>query len=216
MKLFRQHLCLILLLLASCQLYARDMSQKANVDVKEILWGHIKDSYEWHITDIGEKEHKTAIVLHLPIIVKTTTGWHIFSSSQFEKAEDPEADRIGPYNLVIKSGNASTHPNKIVEVVNGHEIVPWDFSITKTVCVLFINAIILLLVILIPARWCKKHKLDDPAPKGFIGLMHMFIQSIYEDVVVASLGKEAPKYGCLLYTSPSPRDLSTSRMPSSA
>ena len=198
MKLFRQHLCLILLLLASCQLYARDMSQKANVDVKEILWGHIKDSYEWHITDIGEKEHKTAIVLHLPIIVKTTTGWHIFSSSQFEKAEDPEADRIGPYNLVIKSGNASTHPNKIVEVVNGHEIVPWDFSITKTVCVLFINAIILLLVILIPARWCKKHKLDDPAPKGFIGLMHMFIQSIYEDVVVASLGKEAPKYGAWL------------------
>ena len=27
---------------------------------------------------------------------------------------------------------------------------------------------------------------------------------------------DAERYGCLLYTSPSPRDLSTSRMPSSA
>ena len=30
------------------------------------------------------------------------------------------------------------------------------------------------------------------------------------------LSKEEPSYICLLYTSPSPRDLSTSRMPSSA
>ena len=30
------------------------------------------------------------------------------------------------------------------------------------------------------------------------------------------LGIQADNYGCLLYTSPSPRDLSTSRMPSSA
>ena len=33
-------------------------------------------------------------------------------------------------------------------------------------------------------------------------------------VVATNLGPEV--YGCLLYTSPSPRDLSTSRMPSSA
>ena len=33
--------------------------------------------------------------------------------------------------------------------------------------------------------------------------------------VILFFGKRMPK-GCLLYTSPSPRDLSTSRMPSSA
>ena len=32
----------------------------------------------------------------------------------------------------------------------------------------------------------------------------------------AAEGLLAPRYNCLLYTSPSPRDLSTSRMPSSA
>ena len=39
--------------------------QKNEVNVKEIVFGHIGDSYEWHITDIGH----TAIVIPLPIIV---------------------------------------------------------------------------------------------------------------------------------------------------
>ena len=34
--------------------------------------------------------------------------------------------------------------------------------------------------------------------------------------VQVQINTEAPGYSCLLYTSPSPRDLSTSRMPSSA
>lgn len=200
MKLFRQYLCLILLLLASCQLFAKDMSKKSQVDVKEILWGHVKDSYDWHITDIGSGKHKTSLVVHLPIIVRTTTGWHVFSSSEFSEAERPNEDRVGPYNLVIKNSNDVANPNKIVEKVGNSEVRPWDFSITKTVCILFINAIILLLVILIPARWCKKHKMDDPAPKGFTGLIHMFVQNIYEEVIVACMGKEAKRYASWLLT----------------
>ena len=40
--------------------------------------------------------------------------------------------------------------------------------------------------------------------------------SVSANVIVAA-GKSDPRqYACLLYTSPSPRDLSTSRMPSSA
>ena len=35
-------------------------------------------------------------------------------------------------------------------------------------------------------------------------------------ITVKFFGKEGEFYACLLYTSPSPRDLSTSRMPSSA
>ena len=36
------------------------------------------------------------------------------------------------------------------------------------------------------------------------------------DICFRTLKLTTPTYGCLLYTSPSPRDLSTSRMPSSA
>ena len=45
------------------------------VDVKEIVFGHIGDSYEWHITTWG----KTHITIPLPIIVySSTTGWHFY------------------------------------------------------------------------------------------------------------------------------------------
>ena len=88
----------------------------------------------------------------------------------------------------------------ICENVGGKEVRPLDISITKTVCVLFIDAILLLLYVLIPARWCKSTKVDDPAPKGFTGFMHMFIMYVYNDIIKASLGKEADKYAPYLLT----------------
>ncbi len=178
-------LLMMLLLLAPAQ-----VSAKEQIDVKNILWGHIKDSYEWHVTTIGDEP----IVINLPVIVKTSTGWHVFCSSAFSEEKDAQGDRPGPFNLVIKNGDAKQYPGKIVEKIGNEEVRPWDISITKTVCILFINAILLLICVLIPARWCRKHKIDDPAPKGFTGLMHMFIMSIYNDVVKSTLGEEAPKY----------------------
>ena len=165
MKHLKQFLLMALLLFTLAPV---QVSAKEHIDVKEILWGHIKDSYEWHITKVGDHP----VVIHLPIIVNTTTGWHVFCSSEFSEEKDANGDRPGPL----------------------------DISITKTVCVLFIDAIILLLCILIPASWCRKHKVDDPAPKGFTGLVHMFVMSVYDDVIKATLGKEAPKYAPWLLT----------------
>lgn len=192
MKQLKKYLFMLLLALSAMPGFA----EKKDIDMKEILWGHIKDSYEWHVTNIGE----TPIVLHLPVIVHSSTGWHVFSSSEFSEELDAQGNRKGPFGLYIKSANDEKYPSKIVEMVDGQEVRPLDISITKTVCVLFIDAFILLLCILIPARWCRRHKVDDPAPKGFTGLMHMFIMSIYDDVVKAIMGKEADKYAPYLLT----------------
>ena len=192
MKQLKKYLFMLLLAFSAMPGFA----EKKDIDMKEILWGHIKDSYEWHVTNIGE----TPIVLHLPVIVHSSTGWHVFSSSEFSEELDAQGNRKGPFGLYIKSANDEKYPSKIVEMVDAQEVRPFDISITKTVCVLFIDAFILLLCILIPARWCRRHKVDDPAPKGFTGLMHMFIMSIYDDVVKAIMGKEADKYAPYLLT----------------
>lgn len=44
-------LCLLLLLLAggSCR------AEAADVDVKGLVFGHLNDAYEWHITTVGHK-----------------------------------------------------------------------------------------------------------------------------------------------------------------
>ena len=71
-------LCLMLVaglpVFAQTQEDVTPQEQKENtVDVKEIVFGHIGDSYEWHITTWG----KTHITIPLPIIVySSTTGWH--------------------------------------------------------------------------------------------------------------------------------------------
>ena len=193
MKYIKQLFFVLLLALLAAPL---QMSAKRTIDVKNILWGHIKDSYEWHITKVGDKQ----VVISLPVIVKSSTGWHVFSSSQFSETKDANGDRKGPYNLYIKNGDSKVYPNKIIEKIGGNEVRPLDISITKTVCVLFIDSIILLLCVLIPARWCKRHKPDDPAPKGFVGLMHMFILSVYNELIKGIMGDEAPKYAPWLLT----------------
>ena len=189
-----RHLFLMLMLLFAVMPMPAAEQQKSSIDFPGILWGHIKDSYEWHVTNIGDKP----IVISLPVIVKSSTGWHVFSSSAFAEEKDAKGNRPGPYGLYISGSQA--HANKICETVNGQEVRPLDFSITKTVAVLFIDAIILLLCILIPARWCRKHKPEDPAPKGFTGLMHMFVMYVYDDIVKPALGKEADKYAPYLLT----------------
>ena len=68
--------------------------QKENtVDVKEIVFGHIGDAYEWHITTWG----KTHVTIPLPIIVYSSqTGWHAFLSS---RCVGPKYRKFAPYLL---------------------------------------------------------------------------------------------------------------------
>lgn len=195
MKYFRSLLCLVLLMAFIVPVYAEEkVEKKEGLDLQEVLFGHIQDSYDWHITTVNGHH----VTLHLPIIVKSSTGWHIFCSSNFSEESDAQGNRPGPYGLYISGSKANE--NKICEKIDGKEVRPFDISITKNVVVLFIDAILLILCILIPARWCRNHRLEDPAPKGFTGFMHMFIMYIYDDVVKASLGKEADKYAPYLLT----------------
>ena len=47
------------------------------VDVKGIVFGHIGDSYEWHITSWNGRE----LSVPLPVILRSETGrWDVFMS----------------------------------------------------------------------------------------------------------------------------------------
>ena len=189
-------LALTMVFAISPALAAEGEKEEGGISLKEILFGHVQDAYQWHVTDIGGEP----VIIHLPMIFYSEqSGFHVMCSSQFEHEPNAELLREGPDGFYIKG--AEDEKGQIVEKV-GNELKPvaFDLSITKQVCVLFIDAIILLLCILIPARWCKTHKVDDPAPKGFTGLMHMFIMSIYDDLIKSTLGEKADKYAPYLLT----------------
>ena len=86
------------------------------VDVKEIVFGHIGDSYEWHITTWG----KTHITIPLPIIVySSTTGWHTFLSSRLE-------ENGGSYEGLSIAPEGSKYEGKLVEYnAAGEQVRPW-------------------------------------------------------------------------------------------
>jgi F-type H+-transporting ATPase subunit a len=157
---------------------------------KEVVLEHIKDSHEWHVTGEGE----SAVVIPLPVIVNSSTGWHVFSSSEFEHHADASGLRQGPYGLAIAT--EGDNAGKIVE--NGQPVL--DLSITKTVAVMFINVIILLCCILLSARWYKNRKASDKAPGGFVGFVEMLVMYVVDEIIKPGVGKGYEKYTPYLLT----------------
>ena len=190
MKLYRLKYFMLLLILTFSVLPTR-----AEESIKDVVLEHIKDSYDWHITNLSKDQ---PLIIHLPIIVKSSTGFHVFCSSRFEEMADEQGYRKGPFNLAIatKGDNAG----KIVELSSNGETVPFDISITKTVMVMFIDVAILLLCILLAARWYKHRKPSDAAPKGFVGFVEMLVMYVVDDIIKPGVGKGYEKYVPYLLT----------------
>lgn len=192
MKHLRHILCLAFLLLTATTLSA---AEAPKVDVNGTVLGHIKDSHEWHITGSGEN----AVAIPLPVIVKSSTGWHTFRSDAFAEEADAQGLRRGPMNLAI--AETGDNAGKIVEVnTAGEQATVLDISITKTVCVLFIDSALLLLIVLVPARWYRNHKPTDAAPKGFTGFVEMLTMYVVDNIVKPGVGKGYEKYTPYLLT----------------
>ena len=167
----------------------------ADFNAKEVVLEHIQDAHDWHVTDYVNAEGDTvALAIPLPVIVHSSTGWHVFCSSQFQHHADAEGLRKGPYNLAIAT--EGDNAGKIVE--DGQPVL--DFSITKTVAVMFINVTLLLCCILFCARWYKKRKPSDAAPGGFVGLIEMLVMYVVEDIIQPGIGKGQEKYVPYLLT----------------
>ena len=193
MRYLNHIICFLLALVLAVPASAVD-KDGGKLNTSQIVIGHIKDSYDWHVTDIGDKH----IVINLPVIVRSSTGWHVFSTAKFAEEADAKGYRKGPFNLAIAS--QGEHAGKIVELQGNQEVLPLDISITKTVTVLFINSVLLILCILLPARWYRKHKSSDPAPGGFTGLMEMLVSWVEDNVVKPGVGEGYEKYSPYLLT----------------
>lgn len=162
-------------------------SEEEEVNVSELVFGHIGDAYEWHIATLGGKEWS----IPLPVIVHNSTGWHVFSSSHLKEGEYE--------GLYIAS--QGTNEGKIVERnAAGEEVRPFDISITKNVLGLFINSAVLLLILMSCVRWYKKHPVEEGAPRGGVGMVEAMVLMIYEDVIKGCIGEDYKRYAPYLLT----------------
>lgn len=162
--------------------------ESEDVKASDIVFGHIGDLYEWHIADIG------GVSLHipLPIVVCSSTGWHVFLSSRLHHGEVYEG-------LYIASGG--DYEGKIVErSVDGTERRPLDLSITKNVLGLMINGALLVWIMMSCARWYKRRELTDAVPKGGRGIVETIVMFVYQQVIKDCVGSDHRRYAPYLLT----------------
>ncbi len=178
---------LFIICLCLLALVPQPVAAEEEINIGEVVLGHIGDAYEWHIADIGE----TTVSIPLPVIVKSSTGWHVFSSAHLENGAEYE----GLY--IAKDGE---YADKIVERdASGQEVRPFDVSITKNVLALFINSALLIGIMLGCSRWYKRH-VQEGAPKGGVGIIEATVLYIYEDVVKGCVGEDYRRYAPFLLT----------------
>jgi len=161
----------------------------AQLDMHEYLFGHIGDSYEWHITTINEKP----VCVYLPVILYSkTSGWHCFSSRHIAHGQTYRGFSIAPED--------SKYAGKLVEQTARGPQKPLDISITKNVFALMFNSLVVILVILIGASWYRKHDATKEAPAGFAGVVEMMVTMVEDDIIKESIGKDYKRYSPYLLT----------------
>jgi len=127
------------------------------------------------------------------VIVRSRTGgWHCFSSRHLEE---------GPYEGFFIAPAGEKHEHKIVErAPDGTLQRPLDLSITKNVFGLMINSLLLVSIVLLTARWYRKHDAREEVPGGGVGLMEMLVTMVEDDIIKDCVGEDYKRYSPYLLT----------------
>ena len=173
---------LALLLIALCAFTGTmraGEAQPQSVDVKEIVLGHMSDAYEWHILTWNGRH----VSIPLPVIVKgAESGWHVFSAERFHESPDGTYEHF--YLNEEKNGKVYEH------LANGQDVRPIDLSITKNVVQIWIVIALMCAIFIGSARWYRHKEADSKAPRGFVGMVEMFVMSINDDLIRPSVGEK--------------------------
>ena len=160
--------------------------EEGKLDIKGEIFGHISDSYGWHLFDFGG--HPVSVPLPV-ILISPTNGVTVFMSSEFGHA--PHFVPANGYEMYVENGK-----QKLRSQDNS---VFYDISITKNVLCLFLSIIILWFLLTGIAKKYKKNG-ANVAPTGFQNAVEPIIGFIQENVAKPNLGKTYAKYMPLLLT----------------
>jgi len=165
--------------------------EEGSFNVTETILEHIKDDHSWHLWG-----HNS---IHLPVILKTSRGFEVFSSEKLVDENHEPVVYKGNFDYKLFDGKT-----KIVDAEGKLDKEAskqlWDLSITKNVASLFVSVFILLVVLLSSAAAYKKTGVKT-APKGLQSFMEPIILFVRDEVAVPNIGaKKAGKYMPFLLT----------------
>ena len=146
-----------------------EVEESQDIDVSEIIFSHIGDEYEWHITEWKGKP----VAIPLPCIV-IEDGVHVFTAHHAEE-----------------NGYTFNENGKLVNAQTGKR--PLDISITKNVLALMMSSLLLLVIILLTARWYRRHDALQEAPTGIAAFMEPLVMMVH-DMARENIGPDYRRY----------------------
>ena len=155
---------------------------------KEIIFEHLGDGYGWEVP--FDHHHR----IPLPIIVWGENGLKVFSSARVQNGKE-YTDGDATYML---APYGHPHQGKVIEIIDGVEHRPWDFSITKNVCALFITVLLVSCLLIWLARFHRRNGFR--APRKGLGGIEALVTFIYDSVIKPTLGPKAGKFAPYLLT----------------
>lgn len=167
-KLLKTNLLLVVLLfVVSGPALAASGGSEGEFKPGEMIDHHIKDAHSWEIMH--------GVVVHLPVILYTDQGLKVFSSANFyDDHHKPQA----------YEGFSLDHEHVVAE--DGSHVL--DFSITKNVLFIFIDALIMMLLFFAVARGYKKNQ--GKAPKGIQSFFEPIIIFVRDEIVKPNIGEK--------------------------
>ncbi|MCC7029731.1 MAG: hypothetical protein IT257_05445, partial [Chitinophagaceae bacterium] len=109
---------------------AENHVKEGKLDIKGEIFGHIRDSYDWHFFNLGEGHDAVHVSIPLPVILFNTDKGKldVFLSSKFHHGHEEYNDyRLNTANGKIESTDSSAF---------------YDISITKNVTSMMISLLI--------------------------------------------------------------------------
>ena len=146
-----------------------EAEKSQDINVSEIIFEHIGDEYEWHITEWKGKP----VAIPLPCIV-IDRGVKVFTVHHAQE-----------------HGYALNENGKLVDAVTGKR--PVDISITKNVLSLMMSTILLLVIILLTAKWYREHDALEEAPTGLAAAMEPLVMMVH-DMAKENIGPDYRKF----------------------
>jgi F-type H+-transporting ATPase subunit a len=149
----------------------------------DVIIGHILDSYDWHIADVG----KTHISIPLPVILLYQGKPYVFFSSRFDHGHSAykgfrialEGPKKGKIIKVLDDG-LTPDPNATFLL---------DLSITKNVFAIFISATLLCLILI---RIGRKYQREGSmaVPKGLQSFLEPLIIFVRDEIALSAIGEK--------------------------
>jgi len=157
--------------------HANDSHKQEKFQAGDFIMDHIADAYDWHMFSIGDF-HAT---VPLPVIlISEQSGFHMFMSTKFHHGHSSYKGFS-----IAKEGD---YKGKVVEMVDGHQVRPFDISMTKNVVAMLVSMFFLLWIFISVAKAYTKRK--GQAPKGLQSLVEPIIIFVRDEIAKPAIGEK--------------------------